>query len=150
LANGFGDVHRHEGLLTGTHAGFGEGEQLLDEARHLAHFILQVADDFTLAGFGAMFENSETELHARDGRAQFMRDVAEEAFLPVDEAAQASCHSIDASGQEAKLIAPVFREAIVEVSFRDALGDAIETRNGARESANEGKPAHYEDGDDGA
>jgi hypothetical protein len=102
------------------------------------------------SGFGAMFENAETELHARDGRAQFMSDVAEEAFLPVDKAGQASCHAIDASGEEAKLVAPVFREAVVEVSFGDALGDAVETRNGAGESANEGKPAHYEDGDDGA
>jgi hypothetical protein len=60
----FPHVDRDQWLFAGAHAGFRERKQLFDQARHLVHLILQIADGFTLLGFGAAFENTETELHA--------------------------------------------------------------------------------------
>src|SRR5258705_1523262 len=56
---------------------------------------MQHVDVLALFDPGLLLKNAEGELHPRDGLAQLVRDIAQEALLAADEALQAPGQAID-------------------------------------------------------
>ena len=62
----------------------------MDERPHFPHFLPNIRQAILLVWRCALFQDSESNFHARERRAQFMRDVAQESLLPAEKAIEAA------------------------------------------------------------
>jgi hypothetical protein len=102
--------------------GAGEGKEFVDEVGHFLDFLTQIVEAGFLFFAKALFEDAEGDLHAGDGRAEFVGDVAEETLLAGDETLEAHGHAIDGIAQGAEFILATFLGADIEPALGDAFG----------------------------
>jgi hypothetical protein len=86
-------------------ARFGERQQLVDESGHFLDLVEQGGDMRRPGVPGLLLEDSESELNAGYGSAEFVSNIAEELLLVFDEALQAGGHVVDLLTQMAELVA---------------------------------------------
>lgn len=99
-----------------------------------------------MGGVELIFEYAEIHLETGDGMAEFVGDIAEEAFLAFGVAIEVGGHLIDGDREAADFIGATDRDANVEVACGDLFGGAHALADAGGDAADEGEPEQGGDG----
>ncbi|RFC44722.1 MAG: hypothetical protein DVB28_000886 [Verrucomicrobia bacterium] len=124
----------------GVKACFCKLEDFLQERGHLGDFLPNIVEVGLQVGIGLLLNDSEAELHARQGRAEFVGDVPEEAFLARDKFFESITEVVEGACEAADFVTALDGDACVELAASHAFGGIAHFAQGDGDSAHERQP----------
>jgi hypothetical protein len=149
-AGQFGQRNRFQLHVFAADAGLREGEQFVDEFRHMAQFLADIGHIIPLLFVGALVENAEGHFHARERRTEFVGDIAEETLLAGKKFAQPGGHVIERAAQPAQFVGPRGLDPCFEAALGDGFSRAGHLPESPRHAPDQRHPEQHRDRQDHA
>ncbi len=111
----------------------GDGQDALQHGVQLNRVLLEAIEHLVALGLIGVARNRQGQPHARDRRAQFMRDAAQQIAFALNLIAQLTSHDVEVAyqvGDFVLAIAEIFSRPDIEIAARQLMSGVAQALDG--------------------